>query len=182
MLKIKRFSLLLLFLLLTFTLFGCQKNIDENAGPENTLLAQNDFANYYFFYPDDWTLDSNTTFISIIKSDSLITPANRSISVMESDLVDAKMSLTDFWAQSKKLVNETFKEFTEVSTEEIKVAELDALTAVYTTKTTDKVYKFKQTFIKNGGKVYIITYTATEADFDKSNDAYNTVLQTFKFR
>ena len=181
LIKKKIYIVLSLILLLVFTT-GCQNNISETAGPENTNLAQNEFTKYYFYYPNDWTLDSNNTFISIISGDSLLTPANRSISVMQSDLIDTKMTAQDFWEYSKTLVNDTFNEFVEVSTDETKVADLNAFNAIYTAKITDKVYKFKQTFIVRGGVVYIITYTATDLDFEKGINAFNTVIQTFKFK
>ena len=163
----KKLSLIILtvFILLPM-LFGCQTNIDETAGPENTFLAQIEFANYYFYYPNDWTLDSNNTFISIISGDSLIAPANRSISVMANDLIDANMTLSEFWENSKTLASGTFNDYTEISNEEIKVGDDDALSVVYTAKMTDKVYKFKQSFVIRGGSDYMITYTATESDFE----------------
>lgn len=181
---LKKISLIMLTILLVLPMIvGCQKNIDASAGPENTALAQNEFADYYFYYPNDWTLDSNNTFISIISGDSIIAPANKSISVMVSDLFDAKMTLQEFWEHSKKLVSGTFTDYTEVlKDEEVKVGDINALSVIYTAKITDKVYKFKQTFVVRSGSVYIITYTATEADFDKGTNAYNTVIETFKFK
>lgn len=161
---------------------SCGTGNNDTSAPANSKLAENKFADYTFYYPDDWTLDHDTSFISIIGGGNSLIPEDKSVSVMVNDLTQPKTTPSEFWVQSQSYLSVTFSDLNELSVEELKVGGADACKVVYTAKITDKVYKFGQTFVIRSGAVYIITYTATEADFDEASNAYNMVLETFYFK
>ena len=182
MLHFKKTVCFILALLTIFLTASCSSGNNDTSAPENGKLAGNQFTDYTFYYPDDWVLDHDTSFISVIGGGTGLTPEDKSVSVMVSDLTQPTLTPKEFWEQSKGYLSATFSDLTEISIEDIKVSGVDSCFVVYTAKITDKVYKFGQTFAIKGGAVYIITYTATEEDYDEALNSYKMVLETFKFK
>lgn len=194
--------LILLLALASLTACGGQK-IDETEGRKIAgKQAGNDAVDYSFAYPEEWELGDNNGMVSIRldcnKSDAIAQYA--SINVTTFSLADSNTGARDYWNKYKKDVAENLKDFTMLGSsgggesgeagssaaaaaegEEIKLGGTPALKVRYSARVTEKTYLFDQIICCRNGAVYIITFTATNDDYETAKPALDVLQETFVF-
>jgi hypothetical protein len=139
---------------------------EESEIPEGMQLVDNEFANYEFYVPDDWTADTTIDgFLSAKASDN----SNVSVQTMtwsnKYDSLDAYFR-SDYF----KKLESTFKSVTlledecSIENQTVGTQKNPAAKYVYTVKSDDATYKIMQYFSYNAGYIYIITYTGKISD------------------
>ncbi|MBP5155672.1 MAG: hypothetical protein J6252_03730, partial [Clostridia bacterium] len=167
--------------------------------------AGNDAVDFSFAYPEEWELGDNDGRVSIRldcnKSDAIAQYA--SISVTTFTLSDSSVGARDYWNGYKKDLAATLKDFTvlnESAAAETSAAETSAETGTpsadgkeitlggtvalkvrYSGKVTERTYLFDQIICCRNGAVYLVTFTATNDDYDTAKSALDVVQQTFVF-
>lgn len=178
--------LALVTLIVPLSLASCSKQNTDSQQPENTLKAENEAVDYYFYYPDDWQLDRNDGMISIKFNTSQSSKIERyaSISVTSFNLINQYQNVNDYWNEYKpKLVkifdNETIELFDE---KEITLDGVSAAKKGYKALMNDISYKFVTIICIRYGYVYLITLTAFEEDYNSTVAALDTVISNFHFK
>ncbi len=139
---------------------------EQSEVPEGMKLVANDFANYEFFVPEDWTEDKTIDgFLSAKAGDN----CNVSIQTMTWD--NRHSTLDEYFRSDyfRKLTS-TFKTISLIEDEcDIENATVGtvknrAAKYVYTIESDGAAYKFMQYFTYNAGNLYILTYTGKVSD------------------
>lgn len=160
----------------------------QNTGadqPANTLKAENEAVDYYFYYPDDWQLDRNDGMISIKYNTSLSSKVERyaSISVTTFNLTDQNQSVKEYWEKEyQPSLESTFQNFSVFDDKEITLDNVVAARKSYSASLNNVPYKFVSVICIRFGYVYLITFTAHESDYDKTVAALDTVVSNFHFK
>jgi len=161
--NIKRnFLLLLLILAMSVSILASCES-DPGDLPEGMAMATNDAVDYYFYYPQGWTLDKNEGMISAYFSEQ--DPSSLSV---------AAFTAPNDFESLEKYVTEDYKEYFVKNFSDMKFAEealemtlngIPAYRCQFTSQIAGNTYKFMQVLSVKGGYVYIITYTSTEANY-----------------
>ncbi len=139
---------------------------EESEIPDGMQLVDNEFVNYTFYVPDDWTPDTTIDgFLSAKASDN----SNVSVQTMtwsnQYDSLDAYFR-SDYF----KKLETTFKNITlleeecSIENQTVGTQKNPAAKYVYTVGSDDATYKIMQYFSYNAGYLYIITYTGKISD------------------
>lgn len=175
--------LLILVSLSLMLLSSCDKQNETD--PENMNKADNDLADYYFYYPKDWQLDRNDKMISIKRNTAM--SANReqysTISVMGSNLKNQQLGVNQYWEENEPELKNFYKDtYKFIGSSEIELNDVPASIKEYSGALGDVVYRFAQVICIRKGYVYFITFTAIEDDYDKSVGGFETVISNFHFK
>ena len=174
--RILALALILSFCLCAF--LGCGNTASEN-GPTPPTGMQNAApygAGYYFFVPDSWTVDRRGE-ISIA---SLSAYSSVSLSAVS---FASEKTVEDYYATSRAENEAKFSEITVL--EDGKNATLDNVAAkryAFSGKYHDgNVYCFMQCIAKKDGRLYVLTYTASEKEYNEYLAGIGEILATFRF-
>ncbi len=170
---------------------SCSKESDV---PEGMQLVSNEFVNYEFYVPEDWTPDTTIDgFLSAKTGDN----SNVSVQTMtwnnKYDSLDAY-----FRSDYLKKLESTFKSITlledecSIENQTVGTVKNPAAKYVYTVKSDDATYKIMQYFSYNAGYIYIITYTGKIGDlvngtekeveyFDDHLEEVSSIIENFVF-
>ncbi len=179
----KRLMLLLLAVSL-FLLASCGgKNEGEESMPKNTNRAGNDAVDYFFYYPDNWTVDRNDAMISIRYDASPSNTFERyaSISVISFTLVDPQQVVNEYWEEYEDDLAETYSDYELLKSEETELGGVIAARKEYTGGLGGTTYNFVQVVCIRNGVVYLVTFTASREDYSKTISAMETVISNFHF-
>lgn len=204
---LKRITALLLALAALAAFTACGGRTVEEAANRKIAGKQagNDAVDFSFAYPEEWELGDNDGRVSIRldcnKSDAIAQYA--SISVTTFTLSDSSVGARDYWNGYKKDLAATLTDFTvlnESAAAETSAAETSAETGTpsadgkeitlggtvalkvrYSGKVTERTYLFDQIICCRNGAVYLVTFTATNDDYDTAKSALDVVQQTFVF-
>lgn len=173
--KIKSFFLLLLTTLLL--LVSCSSG--DTTVPQGMKLASTDKNDFTAYVPMNWEVDMSTGTLTakVLEDDTNIAITGFALTSKQ-----ATMKVEDYWKVYEKDFAETFGDI-EYDGEVISM-QLDGMPAVqatYSATVTGARYKFMQTVCINNAKVYIITYTTHEENFDKYIEDADKVIENFKF-
>ena len=102
-------KLLLILLLagMTLSLASCNKSNDEYAAPSGFMTASAESADFYFYVPDDWTVDYTTAAAGAYFSAS--DPS--SVSVMAWDLEYSDTTVDEWWELNQGEIESVFQNF-----------------------------------------------------------------------
>lgn len=156
---------------LAASLASCEK--DEYAPPAGMITASDEKADFYFYVPDDWTVDYSTAAAGAYFSAS--DPS--SVSVMAWELEYSDTSLDDWWAVNQEDIMLVFQNFTLESEENTTVDELYAKKYVYTASLGEYNYKIMQTACIKDATVYLFTYTSVLENYDTHLDDVSQMLE-----
>ncbi len=170
---------LTLFLCLPILLCGCGNStpvIDGVEPPRGMQNAAPQGAGYYLFVPEGWLVDQRNG-ITVVSVSSYST-----VSITLATFASEK-SAREYWDASW---GETEARFTEITMkEEGKDAAMGGVAAVryaFSGKYHDgNVYSFMQCIAKKDGSLYVLTYTASEAEYDSYLSGANTIVENFRF-
>lgn len=180
-----RFLSVLLALIMLFSLISCAQ--EETDAPEGFLLAQNEGADYYFYYPNHWLLD---------RCDAGMTSAF----VSENDF--SNVSVTAFTAslQYPSLENyvEEFylKQFSDnfnqlevdrnqdgsLKRNVLKIDGCDAISFTYSAVFGGESYTFRAWLISYNGYIYTVLYTAKAELYENHLPYAEQIAQNIRFK
>lgn len=169
---------LALLLCLPLLLCGCGTADagDGSNAPSGMMNAAAPGAGYYLFVPQDWLVDrrEGVTVVSV--------SSYSSVSISLADFASDK-SPAEYWAAS---LSETEARFTEMTiTEDGRDAAMGGVAALrysFSGKYHDgNVYAFTQCIAKKDGRLYVLTYTASETEYETYQSGLNTIIENFKF-
>ncbi|MGN1095678.1 MAG: hypothetical protein ACI4QR_04750 [Eubacteriales bacterium] len=171
----KTASLFLVFIMIASLFVSCgNKNPDV---PYGMKLVENEYTTYKLYIPKEWTPDVTTGFTSAYANDK----SNISLLLMNWDS-SKYLSIEEYCTHYYESLSSTFKEVSEreLSSENQKFGDMNALKYVYTMVSDGVSYKVMQTFSYNAGCIYIFTYTATEENYEKHLDEVNSIVENFR--
>jgi hypothetical protein len=147
--------------------------------PSGFTLISNEFVDYYFFVPSDWTPTVNTGMSAAVSNKSSRTGA--SVVAFNTHY----LSLDDYWTGYEEELKATFGEITYLSDTKYsasKVGGLDARAYSYKITQNGTEYVYTQNVLIYNGYVYIITFSCENGSFDSFSLDFNGILQNFKFK
>ncbi len=157
---------------LTLTMASCNKNQDEFAAPAGFVTASSAFSDFYFYVPDDWTIDYSTGAAGAYYSSA--DPS--SVSMMAWELEYTDTTVDEWWELNQDEVSDVFTEFNLESTENTTINDLYAKKFTYTATLGDFDYKIMQAACVKNSNVYLFTYTSLPEHFDEHIDDVNQML------
>ena len=170
----KRFLTLALALAM-LTMTGCGADADA---PTGYKTASGEAADYYFFVPDDWTVDMATGATSAYCS----AEDPSSVSVMAWELPNTDTTLDQWWEMNLEDITMVFQNVTVEEPENVTVGGVHGQKYVYTADLGDFSYKIMQTAAIRRGSVYLITYTSLADTFDSHLEEVGNMVAFFQFR
>ncbi len=183
--KTLRILTLLLALSLLFSLAACSKSDPEV--PEGFLLAQNEGADYYFYYPENWLLD---------RTDAGMT----STFVSETDFSNVSVTAFTFSGQYTSLEQYAeeyyLKQFTDnfnnlevernqdgsLKRSHLKIDERDAVVFQYKATFAGEEYTFRAWLISDSGYVYTVLYTAKTEVYETHLPYAERIAENIRFK
>ncbi len=187
--KIKRVSFILSILMIAGFMCGCSSssdNIDGVEAPSGMVGVTNDAIHFSVCYPQSWICDRNDGMITV--SPSVNSGSNASVSVHESSALSEATTSAEYWEKAKNELEESGSKCNFLESNEIKVANTDAISAVYGMQVGKNTYKVTQIFvykyIDSSHRVFTITFTGTEADYENGEitKSFNSIVNTFAFK
>ena len=141
---------------------------EESEIPDGMQLVDNEFVNYTFYVPDDWTPDTTIDgFLSAKATDN----TNVSVQTMTWSNQYGSRELDKYFREDYfKKLESTFKDIMlleeecSIENQTVGVQKNSAVKYVYTVGSDDATYKIVQYFSYNAGYLYIITYTGKISD------------------
>lgn len=172
-----------------FAFVACNKN--ESDIPEGLMKAAGNANDYYFYYDDDWTLQTPTAGTS--SAEIMIKPAadktgispNASLSVVAFSLSSEKKdyAVNDQWKEYQKELQNAFPSFVydESKDEAVKLDNVPAAKKRYTITIGDDTYTFVQVLCIRYAIVYQLTFTCLSNEYEARNGIVDTVIENFHF-
>ncbi|PKM63023.1 MAG: hypothetical protein CVU97_02370 [Firmicutes bacterium HGW-Firmicutes-21] len=180
---IKRISIILLAVTLLFLSACSGKSNDEESMPEGTKKAANEAVDYYFYYPSNWVLDRNDGMISIRYNTSLSSKFETyaSVSVISFTLSNPNQRVNEYWEENVDDIKQTFGVEDIYAEKETTLSGVVAARKEYKGSLGDTAVNFAQIICIRKGVVYLVTFTASEADYNATVGAFETVIGNFHF-
>ncbi len=169
-----------MLIILTLSFVSCSDADDTYSCPDGKLVATSDAADYYFFYPSDWRADRADGMISVVAGyDPSNGKSEASVSVTDfkaSGLKDGE----EYWTKHLSEYQATFADMEIIEEKTITIANVEFPFKTYTASVGGVKYKYSQVFIYNSPRIYIITYTASEDDYDTYIADFDELATTFR--
>ena len=207
MLNKKNFTaiLLVLIILILFSASSCGGNI-QNISTEieidggTGILADNNVVDFYFYYPENFTLDKNAAMISVYIIDqevatmdkvdlesnenySVLTNPNLSATVFALPPDGRYQTVEKYWENyAMPFYQTTFQNIQVDTAEDLTVGDLAAKKYTYTADLAGMTYKYAGVIFFRDRQVYTLTYTSTPQKFDKYINVLDTAVETFTFK
>ena len=173
---------------------ACTDNLE--ASTEDGLLANNNIADFYFYYPPEFTLDKNASMISVYAADDELVPtdipkedetyhiqAHPNLSATVFGLYDAYDDIDEYWKnECMPLFEKTFTAIEVTGTEDLIINEATAKRYNYTATLAGMEFQYSQVLIIHRNNLYTLTYTSTPKKFDKYIKVLDTAIDTFMFK
>lgn len=153
------------------SLASCES--DEFAPPAGMISASDEKADFYFYVPDEWTVDYSTAAAGAYYS------ANdpSSVSVMAWELEYSDTSLDEWWSVNQEDLNLVFQNVAIETEENMTINDLYAKKYVYTATLGEYDYKIMQAACIKDATVYLFTYTSVVDNFDSHLDDVAQMLE-----
>lgn len=157
-------SLLTAALLAGTLLFGSCASDPNAINPPSgmTLSCDPEVTDYYFFVPEEWTVDLTTSASGAYYSNS--DPSSVSMIVWETEHADS--TLDDWWEANVADLQLVFQNFALESQENATMDGKYAQRYVYTVDLGENHYKIMQIGALNNGKIFLFTYTSLVDSYD----------------
>lgn len=193
--KIKITAISLAIIICVLALTSCK---DESGVPNGMVEVVSEYTDFRLFVPSSWTPDVTTGFVSAQTLDK----SNISVEVVAADRVDASSeSAVGYtvtyggisYAGISKFVSDYYFDTLSKTMPGIKLKEQyttdqtlgdapDVCKYVYTVEIGGKAYRIMQMFALRASKIYILTYTAEEANYSKHTDDVEKIIKEFVFK
>ena len=165
---------ILIFCLVFCLVFASCSKKGEFDPPTGWQAASDEQADFYFYVPDNWTVDFSNGAAGAYYSAS--DPS--SVSVMAWELPHADTSLDDWWAMNREEIEKVFSNFNLESEENLTVTK-DSLYAkkyVYTGELGGYAYRYMQVAAIKGTAVYLFTYASVPENYESHLESVNEML------
>ncbi len=157
---------------LTLTMASCNKTQDEFAPPAGFITASSEASDFYFYVPDDWTVDYSTAAAGAYFS----ADDPSSVSVMAWELEYTDTTVEEWWELNQSEIESVFTNFTLESSENTTINDLYAKKYIYTAALGDYDYRIMQAACVKNSTVYLFTYTSLPENFDEHTDEVSQML------
>lgn len=180
-----RFISFVLVLVTLCSLVSCSQR-DPNV-PDGFLLAENEGADYYFYYPETWLLD---------RADAGMTSAYVSEMDFSNVSVTAMTATGDYPNLSEYAEEYYLKQFTDnfqnlevernqdgtLKRSVLKIDECDAVSFGYSAVFGGENYHFRAWLISYNGYIYTVLYTAKEDRYEENYDLAEAIATSIQFK
>lgn len=171
---------------------GTSQNYSVAQGTlENVTATENEYVDYTFEYPGDWTIIRNDGMIAVQSSEEKV--SDRVSISCTTFSVDPNLTVLEYWdgdgteekigyyAKMKETIGGDFKE---ISRTELELGNTGApaLMVTYSATTVDMTYQFSQVVSIISGDVYTFTYTALPERFEEWKPAFTHAVASFKLK
>ncbi len=170
-------SVVSLLLCLCMVFAGCGNKQDENA-PDGYKLASSEEADYLFYVPSEWVVDTSTLYTSAYVSAG----DSSSVSVTAYGLERESTTVADWWKGYTEQFNEAFKDMETVSEEKVTMGGIEGVKYTYTAKMADVQYNFVCAAVVRGNYVYYMLYTSIPQYYEEHIEEFNGIVSNFKFK
>lgn len=170
-------SVVALLLAMCLMLAGCNKNKD-NSAPDGYQLASSEEADYLFYVPESWIIDSSTLYTSAYVSAGDAS----SVSVTAYGLERESTTVADWWSGYQAQFTEAFSEYEAVSEKEVTMGGINGMQYTYTATMAEVKYNFVCSAVIRGNYVYYMLYTSTPAYFENHLEALDGMISNFSFK
>lgn len=165
-----------------FTLAAC-KNSEDTWQPAGMKLASSEDADYKLWIPESWTVDMSTGITSAYVSSADL--SNISLVAMNLSGDDNYLTPEDYWESYKADLAATFPDiaYDEDTANGISLL-LDGTAAMkysYTATVTGTAFHFQSVICIKNGTVYLLTYTAQPASYERNLESVQSIIDNFKF-
>ncbi len=157
----------------------------------STLFAQKDWNileqdNYAISYPKDWQSSDQKPepfiqfFLLSDEKSQKEDEYRENINLKLENLSGQEMELEAYAKISLDQIRSQMPGSQVISNEVIKINNLEARAVIWSAESNNGiVLKFKKTFLIHNGKAYIITFSSTEAEYDKYIKIADRIINTF---
>ena len=202
--KLKKYAYITMAVALTLIFTSCRPAVDnisteaelKNGG--TGILADNSAVDFYFYYPENWTIHRNDAMIIIQTNDAdtletdvpegvsgepLAYMTAPNISAQVFSLLESYATVEDYWVNfAAPSLRQVFQNVGPEAAEELTVGGAAAKKYTYTLSLSGMDFKQSQIIFFRGRQVYSIIYTATEDKYDGYAEALGAVADTFVFK
>lgn len=172
----KKIIALISALILTLSFASCEKN--DSSAPAGWITAADEKADFYFYVPDEWTVDYTTAAAGAYYSSD--DPSSVSVLAWELEYTDT--TVDEWWELNEGEISYAFQNVELVSEENTTVDGIYAKSYTYTASLSDFNYKIMQTVIIRNATVYLFTYTSTPENYDSHLEDVNSMLDYLKLK
>ncbi len=165
-------------LIVTAALLTVLTSCNSAPAPDGFKLASEDIADYYFYVPTNWKIDTQTGVTSAHYSDT--DPTNISVAIYAS-VADVENS-KDYYNETRNSITSLFGVINEELEADTTLGGSPAYKIVYTTKINNVNYRIMQIYCLRGEMVYVVTYTATEDKYEEHYDKVELMLSHFAYK
>ncbi len=141
-------------------------------------------VDYVVEYPSNWDLDTSgtmgTKFIVLSPQEGVEDNFRESVNLVAQNLGGAAPSYEELAMMSKQQLTNMMSDVNFISSEPVKLGEVDAYELVYTAKQGMYDLKFNQTFLIDDGILYVLTFTSDVNKYDVYIIPANKIVETFK--
>lgn len=180
----KTVSVVLLLVMAISIFTSCANSDSANGVPDGYQLISGNGLDYQFYVPQSWKADQTNGVSAAYVSDS----DRSNVSFMEFDISDAKIQFSEggkndeklnaVWNYYDDLFNKTFADMKyETKGENTLMGGVAAKKYVYTATVTDIKLKYMQVMAVKEGTVYLMTYTASEGNYDAHIEEVTGILK-----
>ncbi len=179
----KKLGFVLLSVALVLSLCACGSNAPEDVSvPNGMIYVHNEVIKVSACYPTGWTVDRNDGMLSLMKDTSENPQISTYATVSVTKYQTAAANQGEYWDSYEQRLSEELKDFVSVSEEEIKIGGNTAGKYHYTATVDGNTYHFVQVIAVGGYSAYIITLTASEADYESANEDFEKIISNFYFK
>ena len=167
--------------------------------PDGYKLISNDFVDYYFFVPSDWTPTVTTGMtaasapggnitVNVMAFEFTMKSTDESDDKSTDNSLDSLLnkSLNDYWKKYEADLISTFGAVTFADPEnKFTEADFDGYKGrLYTYSIThnSKTNKYSQYITINGGYIYLVTFSADVSVFDSNTQVFDAIFDNFRFK
>ncbi len=170
-------SIISLFLALCLILAGCGNKSEEGV-PDGYQLASSDEADYLFYVPSGWIVDTSTLYTSAYVSAGDAS----SVSLTAYGLERESTTVADWWNGYTEQFGKAFTDMETVSEKEITMGGVSGIQYTYTAKMADTQYNFVCSAVIRGSNVYYMLYTSTPTYYENHLEELDGIISNFNFK
>lgn len=183
--KTKRIALIVLSLVMLLSFTACAER-DPNI-PDGFLLAENEGADFFFYYPQAWLLDRHDAgMTSVYYSNQDFSNVSVTAFTLNNEIKDLEDYAENYYF---KQFQDHFQNLTvernpdgSLKRENLKIDECDALATKYTATFAGEEYSFRIWFISYNGYIYTVLYTAKTPVYEMHLAEANAMANAIQFK
>ena len=175
----------LLALILMFSLVSCSQESPE--APEGFLLAENEGADYYFYYPETWLLDrTDAGMTSAFVSETDFSNVSVTAFTVSGQYTSLEQYAREYYLkQFSDNFNNLEPEYNQdgsLKRNNLKIDDRDAVTFQYKATFAGEEYSFRAWLISDSGYVYTVLYTAKSDVYENHLSYAELIAENIRFK